>query len=93
MLWFLLVMAAIAAGAYWKAPVGWRTMAVKGALTAFGALWTWIGDNVPDLFDYLTAQNWHGILPEAKVGVVIMVMGALAMLLRRITTTPLGKAD
>ena len=39
------------------------------------------------------AADWTTIVPEQWTGVVMAVIGGLVMLLRKMTTTPLGKSE
>lgn len=59
---------------------------MKGYKTvAFGALLAVLG--------FLQGFDLATIVPEQWIGVVLAVIGGLTMLLRKMTTTPLGKSS
>ena len=59
---------------------------MKGYKTIiFGALLAVLG--------FLQGVDWVTVVPEQWTGVVLAVIGGVTMLLRKMTTTPLGKSE
>lgn len=56
---------------------GWRTLAINLAIAGFGVL---------------EAADWPGLLGSESAGWAITGIGIANMVLRSITTTPLGKS-
>jgi hypothetical protein len=56
---------------------GWRTLAMNLAVTGFGVL---------------EATNWSGLLGSESAGWAMTGIGIANMVLRSITTTPIGKS-
>ena len=57
---------------------GWRTLAVNLAVAGFGVL---------------EATDWSGLLGSDSAGWAVTGIGIANMVLRSITTTPLGKVN
>jgi len=55
---------------------GWRTLAINLAIAAFGVL---------------EATDWTGLLGSGSAGLAVTGIGIANMVLRSVTTTPLGK--
>jgi hypothetical protein len=55
---------------------GWRTLASNLVVAAFGVL---------------EAADWTGLLGDGSAGLAITAIGIANMVLRAITTTPVGK--
>lgn len=55
---------------------GWRTLGLNLAFAAFGVL---------------EMADWPGLLGSGKAGLVITAIGVANMVLRSLTTTPVGK--
>lgn len=59
---------------------------MKGYKTiVFGALLAVLG--------FLQGFDWVTVVPEQWTGVVLAVIGGMTMLLRKMTTTPLGQSE
>lgn len=55
---------------------GWKTIVFNLVLALLGVLET---------------TNWVDVIPENWAGVVMLIVGALGLWLRGLTTTPVGK--
>lgn len=55
---------------------GWRTLAINLAIAVFGVL---------------EAADWTALLGSSSAGLVVTGIGIANMILRSITTTPVGK--
>jgi hypothetical protein len=57
---------------------GWRTIIISMAIGALGVA---------------QQANWVDVIPAEWVGVVVAAIGALMMILRSMTSTPIGKPE
>lgn len=87
-MWWITLLAIVVAvaAAFWFAPKGWRTIVVN-AFVALGAA-------VPSIVDYLVngGVNVAELVPAGMAVWIVPALSILNMVLRRITTTPMGKS-
>lgn len=79
----LAVLAILVSAAIYFAPKGWRTIAanvVAGGAVVLGTL-----------LDALSGFDWREVLPPDYAAYVVLAMTILNLVLRVVTTTPIGQ--
>lgn len=89
MLWFILVLIVLAVAAFMFVPAlkGYRTMVFGWATAIVGGVLPY----VTDIFTYLNGLDWRQYLPEKYVPLALLFIGLVVVILRKVTTGPVGQ--